>query len=208
MNSGISEYINETIGVLNRLKRNQDLLRLIQAVSGICTQALRCDRKILFFGNGGSAADSQHLAAEMVSRFSFDRPGLPAFALTTDTSVLTAIGNDYGFDKIFSRQIDSVGNEGDVVFGFSTSGKSMNVVEGLEHAKRKGLVTVGMTGGHEDTLISKVVDYCIAIPSTNTSNIQEGHILVGHLICKIIEENMFKPSLSPDSKEIRTAVTS
>ena len=154
------------------------------------TTALRNGNKLLFMGNGGSAADSQHLAGEMVSRFAFDRPALPAFALTVDSSVMTAIGNDYGYEHLFSRQIEGVARTGDVLFGFSTSGTSPNILAGLAAGRRLGLVTVGMTGNRK-AKITELVDLCVEIPSASTPKIQEGHIVAGHLICGLIEEQMF-----------------
>ena len=149
-------------------------------------------------GNGGSAADAQHLAGEIVSRFAYDRPGLPAFALTTDTSVLTAIGNDYGYERLFARQVQAVGNKGDVLFGFSTSGKSPNILAGLQEAKSKGLVTVGVTGNSDaGKAMAALAGYCLCVPSDSTPRIQEGHILIGHLICGLIEKAIFPRQEQP-----------
>ena len=141
-------------------------------------------------GNGGSAADAQHIAAELVSRFYFDRPGLPSIALTTDSSMLTAIGNDYGYDQLFARQVQANGVAGDVFIGISTSGSSRNVVNALKVSKEMGLVTVGLTGetGGE---MKALCDYCICVPSRETPRIQEVHILIGHILCAIVEEAMF-----------------
>ena len=170
-----------------------DAAVLVGAVDGVvraCVSAIRAGGKLLFMGNGGSAADAQHLAGELVSRFAYDRPGLPAFALTTDTSVLTAIGNDYGYERLFARQIQAVGRVGDVVFGLSTSGRSPNVLAGLTEARAQGLVTVGMTG-NQRAGITGLVDHAIEIPSALTPRIQEGHIVIGHLICGMIEAQLF-----------------
>ena len=141
-------------------------------------------------GNGGSAADAQHLAAELVSRFNFDRPGLAALALTTDTSVITAIGNDYGYECLFARQLSAVGVAGDVFIAISTSGRSPNVMRGLEEGRRKGLLTVGFTGQPGGTM-PPLCDHCIRIPSAETPKIQEGHIVLGHIICGLIERELF-----------------
>jgi D-sedoheptulose 7-phosphate isomerase len=130
------------------------------------------------------------VAVLLVSRFAFDRPGLPAFALTVDSSVLTAIGNDYGYEQLFARQVEAVAKAGDVLFGLSTSGRSPNILAGLEAAQKIGVITVGMTGNLK-TRITEVVDHCIEIPSSSTPKIQEGHIIIGHIICGLIEGQMF-----------------
>ena len=155
-----------------------------------CIAALRVGRKILFAGNGGSAADAQHLAGELVSRFNYDRPGLAAFALTTDTSVLTAIGNDYGYERLFARQVEAVGNPGDVFIGISTSGRSPNILKALQAARAKGLVTVGLTG-RSGGAMREWCDHCLSSPSDATPRIQEGHIAIGHTLCWLIEREIF-----------------
>jgi D-sedoheptulose 7-phosphate isomerase len=172
------------------MQDDDKLARAIETVAGACVASLKAGNKLLFMGNGGSAADSQHLAGEMVSRFAYDRPGLPAFALTTDSSVLTAIGNDYGYELLFKRQVEAVGKAGDVLFGFSTSGRSPNIIVALEAARTLGMVTVGMTGNLGER-ITQVVDHCIEIPSASTPKIQEGHIITGHIICGLVEAAMF-----------------
>ena len=192
MQATIKAQLTETRGVVDAMLADHTLLARIEAVASACVAALKAGNKLLFMGNGGSAADSQHLAGEMVSRFAFDRPGLPAFALTTDTSVLTAIGNDYGYEKLFARQVEAVGKAGDVLFGFSTSGKSPNILLALEKARAMGLVTVGMTGNRGEA-ITRMVDFSIEIPSPSTPKIQEGHIVSGHIICGLIEEAIFTP---------------
>ena len=141
-------------------------------------------------GNGGSAGDAQHIAGELVSKFFFDRPGLSAFSLATDTSILTAIGNDYGYEKSFSRQVQANGNEGDVFIGISTSGNSRNIVLALEEAKKKGLVAVGLVG-EKECAMDNLCDYIIHVPSSSTPTIQESHIMIGHIICAIVEEAVF-----------------
>lgn len=193
MRQTIKKGLQQTVGVLEAMLADEKLAATIQVVVEACVQALRGDNKLLFMGNGGSAADAQHLAGEMVSRFAYDRPGLPAFALTTDSSVLTAIGNDYGYQHLFSRQVEAVGRAGDVLFGISTSGRSPNVLAGLEAGRRMGLVTVGMTGNRRAP-ITGIVDHCIEIPSECTPNIQEGHIVAGHIICGLIEQQVFPRS--------------
>jgi D-sedoheptulose 7-phosphate isomerase len=157
--------------------------RLIQAFTG--------GKKVLLFGNGGSAADAQHIAAEFVGKFYVDRPALPAQALTVNTSSLTAIGNDYSFDQVFSRQIEAFGDAGDVCIGISTSGNSRNVVEAFRVARSKGVATVALTGASGGQLVAEA-DYCICIPSTDTPRIQEHHILVGHILCELVEQALFE----------------
>ncbi|MDA8254135.1 MAG: D-sedoheptulose 7-phosphate isomerase [Betaproteobacteria bacterium] len=193
MKQRIRSGMQQTARVLRDMLADDKLAATVEAVSGACVSALRGGNKLLFMGNGGSAADAQHLAGEMVSRFAYDRPGLPAFALTTDSSVLTAIGNDYGYQHLFSRQVEAVGRAGDVLFGISTSGRSPNVLAGLEAGHRMGLVTVGMTGNRRER-ITGIVDHCIEIPSECTPNIQEGHIVIGHIICGLIEQQVFPRS--------------
>lgn len=153
--------------------------------------ALAKGGKILFCGNGGSAADCQHLAAELVNRFKLERPALPGLALTTDTSILTAVGNDYSFDLIFEKQVQAFGSSGDVLIGISTSGTSPNVIAALKEAKRKGMLTVGMTGAGKGEMVS-LCDHIISIPSKDTAIIQEVHIAVGHLFCELIDHFLFE----------------
>ena len=145
---------------------------------------------MLFAGNGGSAADAQHLAGELVSRFGFDRPGIPAIALTTDTSILTAIGNDYGFERLFERQLQAQGVSGDVFVGISTSGNSGNVIRALQYARQAGIRTIGLTGAGGGKM-KEWCDLCIEVPSVETPRIQEVHILIGHILCCITEEKLF-----------------
>ena len=147
---------------------------------------LRNGGKVLFFGNGGSAADAQHLAAELVGRFVRERAGLPAIALTTDSSILTAVGNDYGFEQVFARQIQALGRPGDVAVAISTSGNSANVLEGVKEARKRNLKTIGLTGKDGGTLAQQA-DVAITIPSTSTARIQECHIAIGHLFCELVD---------------------
>ncbi len=156
-----------------------DSIRLI-------TLSLENKKKILIFGNGGSAADAQHMAAEFVSRYLIERLSLPAIALTTDTSILTSIGNDYDFDKIFSRQCESLVNEGDIIIAISTSGKSQNVILGIEEAKQKGAKIISLTGNNGG-ILNEISDICIEIPSSETPRIQEGHRIIIHIICELVE---------------------
>ncbi|HOK06630.1 MAG TPA: D-sedoheptulose 7-phosphate isomerase [Syntrophales bacterium] len=169
---------------------NDNLLKIVEVVE-VLTAALKGGNKILLFGNGGSAADAQHLAAEFVNRFLIERPPLPAVALTTDTSVITSIGNDYDFSEVFAKQIRALGIAGDVAWGISTSGRSRNVIKGLEQARRMGLVTVGLTGG-DGGEIKGIVDYLLNVDSTSTPRIQEVHITVGHVICQLVDLRLFQ----------------
>ncbi len=194
MQSYISKKIAETQRVIAEMQSNKQLLSCIQSVVDECIFSLKSGGKILLAGNGGSAADAQHIAGEFVSKFMFDRPALSAIALTTDTSILTAIGNDYGYEKLFVRQIQSHGKPGDIFFGYSTSGQSKNILLALEEAKSRGLVCVGMTG-NRGGLIKDLCDHCIEIPSSDTPHIQEGHLVIGHIICGLVEEAIFKGSL-------------
>lgn len=186
----IRTEVQESADVLMAMTNDDGLLASLSAIADVCVSALSNGNKLLFMGNGGSAADAQHLAGELVSRFAFDRPGLPAFALTVDTSVLTAIGNDYGYQHLFARQIEAVAKSGDVLFGISTSGKSLNILNGIETARAMGVITVGMTG-NQQAAITQIVDHCIEIPSAKTPRIQEGHIVSGHIICGLIERQLF-----------------
>lgn len=161
---------------------------VMEEMAEICRTALRSGHKILLCGNGGSAADSQHIAAEFVGRFVKERQGLPAIALTTDTSILTAIGNDYGYDEVFRRQVEALGREGDVLIGISTSGNSGNVVKAFEQAKKQGLHVLAFTGGKASRM-SALADVTLQVEAPVTARIQECHILVGHLICDYIDED-------------------
>ena len=160
-------------------------------IADTCIAALRKGNKIFLCGNGGSAADAQHIAGEFVSRFAFDRPGLPAMALTTDSSILTSIGNDFGFERLFSRQVQALGNKGDVFIGYSTSGKSVNILSAFKEAKAQGLICIGLTG-NQDGPMAELCDYLLAIPSSDTPKIQEGHLVLGHILCGLVEDALFK----------------
>jgi D-sedoheptulose 7-phosphate isomerase len=173
---------------------NENLSKLVNVVEAV-TSALKAGSKILIFGNGGSAADAQHIAAEFVNRFVIERPPLPAIALTTDTSVITSIGNDYDFSEIFSKQIRAIGLPGDIAWGISTSGNSANVLKGLEVAKKMGLVTIAFTG-KDGGDIAKIADLSINVSSSVTARIQEVHITAGHAICDLVDIKLFqKPDL-------------
>ena len=190
MISYINNQIEKSLNLKQALFSSNEIKELIKEVSNEIIKAYKNGNKTLIAGNGGSAADAQHLAGEFVSRFYFDRPGLASIALTTDTSILTAIGNDYGYEKLFARQLQANGVSGDVFIGISTSGNSKNVIEALNYAKANGIITVGLTG-EDGGLMKELCDYCICMPSTETPRIQEGHILIGHIVCAVVEEAMF-----------------
>lgn len=190
----ILDQVSETKRIMDAILADSVLLEQIELIADTCISCIKNGGKILLAGNGGSAADAQHIAGEFVSRFAFDRPGLPAIALTVDTSILTAIGNDYGYEKLFSRQIQAIGNAGDVFIAYSTSGKSMNILAALEEAKRQGMISVGLTGNKEGALMSDLCRYLIKIPSKDTPKIQEGHLVIGHILCGLIEDVIFSRS--------------
>jgi D-sedoheptulose 7-phosphate isomerase len=185
----VQERIRAGISVHQALLGDPDVVRSVAAASRVIVRALRSSHKLLLFGNGGSAADAQHLAAELVGRYLRDRPALPAIALTTNTSSLTAIANDHSFDEVFARQIEALGRPSDVALGISTSGRSRNVLLGIKAAKRKGLVTVGLTGKVGGPF-KALADYVILVPSEETPRIQEAHILIGHILCEILEREL------------------
>lgn len=193
----MEDHIIKIFKESNRVKEtfvNENLSRLVAVVETI-TSALKAGNKILLFGNGGSAADAQHLAAEFVNRFVIERPPLPAIALTTDSSIITSIGNDYDFSEIFSKQIRAIGQAGDIAWGISTSGNSVNVLKGLEAAKKIGLVTIAFTG-KDGGNIAKIADLPVNVSSSVTARIQEAHITAGHAICDLIDIKLFqKPDL-------------
>jgi D-sedoheptulose 7-phosphate isomerase len=186
----IVSSIQESIKVKQALLEDKHLLTQIADVIKEFVLALSSGHKILLFGNGGSAADAQHIAAEFVGRFQMERTPLPALALTVNTSALTGIGNDYAYENVFSRQIEALGSAGDVAVGISTSGKSPNVIKALAAAKAKGLVTVALAGKF-GSMLQEVSRYCLCVPSDQTPRIQESHILIGHIISQITELELF-----------------
>jgi D-sedoheptulose 7-phosphate isomerase len=186
----ISQRIEDSIAVKQELLSHT---KICAEVAEKIIRAIKSGNKVLLFGNGGSAADAQHIAAEFVGRFYLDRPALPAQALTENTSTLTAIGNDYSYDQIFSRQIEAFGKAGDVAIGISTSGNSRNVIEALRAAKRKGMIVVGMTGESGGQLKGEA-DFCICVPSRDTPRIQEALILVCHILSELVEQAIFGSS--------------
>lgn len=185
----VKNYLSSSLGVKKKLIDDNDVIAKIKDVAELIEEMYRSGNKLLLAGNGGSAADAQHIAAEFVSRFFYDRPGLPAIALTTDTSMLTAIGNDYGFDRIFSRQIQAQGSRGDIFIGISTSGNSSNIIAAIREAKRLGIITVALCG--KGGVLSSIADFSIDVPSLSTPHIQECHIVIGHIICGLVEERIF-----------------
>ncbi len=186
----INEQIQASIIVKQEILNNLDIITKIEQSALIMAEACLKGRKILLAGNGGSAADAQHIAGEFVSRFNFERPAIASIALTTDSSILTAIGNDYGYDKLFERQIQALGTAGDIFIAFSTSGNSTNIINALTICKRIGIITVGLTG-NKGGRMDDLCDICIQVPSTETPRIQEAHILIGHIICYIVENKLF-----------------
>lgn len=188
----IKSQIAESIATKEALLNDPSLQDAIKRAAEVCVNAYRNGKKTMFAGNGGSAADAQHLAGELVSKFYFDRPGLPSLALTTDTSILTAIGNDYGYESLFSRQVQAQGNEGDVFIGISTSGNSKNLVHALPICKEKGIFTIAMTGATPCKM--DAYDLVIKIPSESTPRIQECQTMIGHIICCLIETEIFGDS--------------
>ncbi len=186
----ILDEVIKTQELLAELLASEALLQAFERAARLGIEALENGRKIMFCGNGGSAADSQHLAAELVSRLNFDRPGLAALALTTDSSVLTAIGNDYGYERIFARQVEAIADKGDVLVAISTSGRSRNIIEALKTAASRGVIRIGLTG-RDGRDMTGLCDQMINIPTSETQKIQEGHIIFGHIFCALIERAMF-----------------
>lgn len=190
MENQVTSYLEDSLSVVSSIVANKGLQSKIEQLALLIVSSLKKGGKIMFIGNGGSAADSQHMAAEYVSRFAFDRKGLPGIALTTDTSILTAIGNDYSFDNVFSRQLNALGNEGDILIAYSTSGRSLNIVKAINEAKSMGIYSVLFTGLEGSALSN--ADLTIASPSSSTPHIQEGHLIHGHLLCYLVEKLYFK----------------
>jgi len=191
----IETYLKNSLDVKMKLCSDRVLLESIKSTAELIESRYRTGHKVLLAGNGGSAADAQHIAAEFVSRFFYDRPGLPAIALTTDSSMLTAIGNDYGFENLFSRQVQAQGSKGDVFIGISTSGNSENIVKAVHEANAKGITTIAFCGS--EGILAGLVDIALAVPSDCTPYIQECHICIGHIICGLVEKNIF-PRASAD----------
>jgi D-sedoheptulose 7-phosphate isomerase len=186
----IKKIIQESIVTKQLVLQNDELLSTVEKIIDVITKAFISGNRIYFCGNGGSAADAQHLAAEFSGRFYIDRKALPAEALHCNTSYLTAVANDYGYDVVYSRMIDGIGQAGDVLIGLSTSGNSENIIKAFETAKQKGMATVAFTGA-SGGMMKETADYLINIPSVDTPRIQESHIMIGHIICQLVEEKYF-----------------
>lgn len=190
LESYIKNQISKSIETKQQILNDESLVVQIKQAGLKCIEIYKNGNKTLIAGNGGSAADAQHIAGEFVSRFYFDRPGIPSIALTTDTSILTAIGNDYGYERLFARQLEANGVKGDLFIGISTSGNSKNILEALKVCKNKGIFSVGLSG-QSGGAMQELCDLCIKVPSNETPRIQESHILIGHMICAIVEEELF-----------------
>ena len=189
----LKDYLDESSKCVLNMVSDPTLLSLLFEIANECLNRLQTGNKLLFVGNGGSAADCQHMAGEYVSRFLIERNGLPAIALTTDTSILTAIGNDYGYEMVFSRQIEALGRKGDLLFAYSTSGNSQNILKAVETAKKMEISVVGMTGLNRGKL-DTMCDFIFKTPSMRTPQIQEGHLIAGHAICALVEKQFFQPT--------------
>ena len=189
----IKNIVGSSIKVKQDVLQNEELLKTVEDCIAVIVKAFRSGNKVLFCGNGGSAADAQHLAAEFSGRFYTDRDALPAEALHCNTSYMTAVANDYSYDVIYSRLIKGIGNKGDVLVGLSTSGNSKNIYNAFEVAKEKGMITIAFTGLTGGTM-KGLSDYLINVPSTDTPRIQESHILLGHIVCQLVEAEYFTPS--------------
>jgi len=187
MEKRINNYLDTISKCFGELKNESES---IQNAVNLITLTLKSNKKLIFCGNGGSASDAQHLAAEFIGRYKENRSSLAAIAITTDTSAITAIGNDYGFDNIFSRQIEGIGVEGDTLIAISTSGNSVNILEAIKKAKKMNIKIIGLTG-NKNKDFSNLVDICINVPSSETNHIQEMHIAVGQLICELVEKEIF-----------------
>lgn len=190
MNHKIKSIISESISVKSNLLGDEELMARVSEIVDKMVAALRSGNRIYFCGNGGSAADAQHLAAEFSGRFYIDRDALPAEALHCNTSYLTAVANDYSYDVVYARLIKGLGNKGDFLLGLSTSGNSTNIMKAFEVAREKGIITVGFTGDSGGQM-KALSDYLLNVPSKNTPRIQESHILLGHIICELVEEKYF-----------------
>ena len=185
----VRDQVAESIGVKEALLSDEGLLKRISTAATLMVDAYKAGHKTMWAGNGGSAADAQHMAGELVNKFSFDRPGLAALSLSTDTSIITAVGNDYGFDRLFARQIEAQGCAGDVFIGISTSGKSPNLVKALDACRAKGITSVAIVGANDCPMDD--YDCVIHVPSTVTPRIQECQTLIGHILCYIVEQELF-----------------
>lgn len=199
MENLIQKRFKESTEVKNRFLK-ENLTRLLDGVK-LISHCFEMGNKLFFFGNGGSAADAQHLAAEFVNRYIMDRPPLPAIALTTDTSILTSVSNDFSFNEIFAKQLKALGREGDIAIGISTSGASLNILKAFEVAREIGMKTVALTGGDGGPL-AKMADLSLIVPSSSTPRIQETHILIGHILCELVEHYLFLNNPAAYNREV------
>jgi D-sedoheptulose 7-phosphate isomerase len=195
MRASILSELKASAALMEALAADSKLQETIVASAEAILRCLRQGGKVLLAGNGGSAADAQHIAAEFVSRFNFDRPGLAAMALTTDSSILTAIGNDYGYEHLFARQLQACGRSGDVFIAYSTSGQSTNVLKALTQARKQGITTIGLTGNRGGSF-GDHCDLLLEIPDANTPKIQECHLVIGHILCGLVEQELFGSTAS------------
>ena len=190
MQESIINLINESVRTFTNISKDQHQVVLIENITNTILNAFKSDNKLLLCGNGGSAADAQHIAAELSGRFEIDRKPLNAEALHVNSSFVTAVANDYGYEEIYSRMVEAIGKNGDILLAFSTSGNSKNIIRAIEKANSLGLITIGFSG-NDGGAMQNLCKYNLIIPSDNTARIQEAHILVGHIICKLIEQKMF-----------------
>ena len=185
----IAQTIQQSLDLKSQLLQDSELLDRINIAGNRCIDTFKAGNRVLLAGNGGSAADAQHIAAEFVCRFNFERPGLPAMALATNYSVITAAGNDYNYENVFAREVEANGQEGDIFVGITTSGNSANILKAIEASQKTGIYTLGLTGA--GGAIQETADLCLAVPSSCTPRIQECHILIGHILCEIVENTLF-----------------
>jgi D-sedoheptulose 7-phosphate isomerase len=190
MATDIKKLISDSIATKQLVLEDQELLSSIQQAAQACIDAFKADKKVLFCGNGGSAADAQHISAELSGRFYTDRPPLYSEALHVNSSYMTAVANDYSYDVVYSRMVEACGRKGDVLVGITTSGNSKNILAAMEAARKQGMITIGMTG-QSGGKMNDCCDIMLRVPSTDTPRIQESHILIGHIICQLIEETIF-----------------
>lgn len=190
----IRECLNESVKVKRKILDDPSLLDKIKQTASLIIEAYGNRKKLILFGNGGSAADAQHIAAELVNKFKLERSALPALAFTTDTSILTSIANDYDYAGVFARQVEALVEEGDVVIGISTSGGSLNVLKGIEVAKEKGARTIGFTG-KDGGKLSQIADLTVEVPSSDTPRVQEAHITILHIVCFLVERELFSKKI-------------
>ncbi|MDR3679131.1 MAG: D-sedoheptulose 7-phosphate isomerase [Flavipsychrobacter sp.] len=190
MQTAIKDIITASVTTKQRILENPALLDTIEKITALMTDAFKNGNKVLFCGNGGSAADAQHLAAEFSGRFYTDRDPLPSEALHCNSSYMTAVANDYGYDVVYSRMIKGMGKKGDVLVALSTSGNSVNIIKAIEQAKENGMISVGLTGEGGGKM-KNICDYLVNVPSNDTPRIQEAHIMVGHIICQLVEQELF-----------------